>query len=161
MALWRKRKFGEEGIDYEMYEGVISELLDSFDGKEIDFSKPLTVGFELSVDSSGCLRVDGYGIIERASGGKAVEARPLVEVIDFEKDLLVVVDTADLPEKDVDVKVYDREMLISNHNSKKFLKKVSFPCSVKQDSMRTSLNNGVLELRLAKNEQEKKLVKSK
>ena len=148
--MWRKRKTDDYGIDYESLEEIISEILDSFDEKDIDLSKPLKVGFSLSLDEKGYIRIDEFGVLKGEEASEKKPEAPLVEVIDFEKEVLVVVETASLKDNDIDVRVNGNEMIFSNHNSKKFLKKVSFPCTVKEETLKTNYNNGVLELRLSK-----------
>ncbi len=161
MAQWKKRTLYGNGIDFDMMEDLISELLEEFGEDEVDFSKPLKVGFSLSLDGSGCIHIDEFGLLKEKTSAEKKDASPLIEIIDFGSELLVVVEAANLPTKDIEVRASEQLMFVYNRNSKKFLKRVVFPCKVKGSTLRTNLNNGVLEVRIAKKDSEKSVANSK
>ncbi len=154
MPLWKKRRFDDFDIDYESVEGMLAEVLDGIGVRQVDFTKPVKVGFEVALDDEGFLRVNEFGIIPEAEGHRKSD-EPLVDVIEMENELMVVIETNNLPAQDIDVKVMDSAMVISSERAKKFMKKIQFPCRVKHNAVRTSYNNNVLELRLPKREGKK------
>ncbi len=160
MALWRKRRFDDSDLDYEAMEEMLAEVLDSLEAEVIDFSKPVKVAFSVDIDSEGFLRVNEFGLMEESAPRKK-EEEPLVDVIDMDNEIMVVVETNTLPARDIDVKVMEQAMVISNQRSKKFIKRIPFPCRVNHGSVRTSYNNNVLEVRLAKRQARATLVKEK
>lgn len=151
MTGWKKRKSADYSIDFETLEDIFSEMLEEFEKDGVDFTKPVKLGFSLSLGTDGCIRVDEFGMLSESNLEDNKKDEPLVEVIDLGKELLVVVETTSLPESDIDVKVLESSMIVTNHNSKKFLKKVHFPCKVHGNAVNTNFNNGVLEIRLPKN----------
>jgi len=160
MAHWKKRAIEESAIDFETMENILSDILDTFETAETDFTKQFKVAFTCSLDEDGCVQVDDFGFLgEQLKKSGAPE--PLVEIIEFKTEILAVVDATNLPTKDIDFKVSGNSLELAEKKSKKFLKKVLFPCNVNAESVRASFNNGVLEIRLSKKKNEKKMVSAK
>lgn len=158
---WKKRASGEAAIDFETMEAIISEMLDAFDTVQIDFTKQFKVSFNCSLDKDGCVVIDEFGFAGDNLRNEA-HAEPLVEIMEFRGEVLAVVDATNLPEKDVDFKISEKALLIFARNSTRQLKKVEFPCRVREESIRTNYNNGVLEIRLSKKKDaEKKVLRAK
>jgi len=160
MSLWKKRKYEDYSIDFETMEEIFEELIDLFDEKELDFSKPLKLGFTVSLDEKGNLKINEFGLLKEKKAKQKKKDEPFVELIDFENEFLVVVQTTTFSPEDIDIKVLDHALIISKHESKKFLKKLIFPDKVRTDSVKTEYNNGVLEIRLKKKSSTKSKVKS-
>jgi len=160
MVQWKKKKaVQDQEIDFESLEELFEDLLETFDEEEIDFSKPLKIGFSVSLNGNGSLQVDEFGLLKEKK--KEAKQEPiLVELMEFANEFLIVVETNSFSTREIDIKALDHALIISNHKSKNFLKKVSFPCKVKQDSIKTALNNGVLEIRLTKKSFKKNIMKS-
>tara|TARA_Y100000310_G_scaffold57396_1_gene52601 strand:- start:9912 stop:10394 length:483 start_codon:yes stop_codon:yes gene_type:complete len=150
MVQWKKRKSTEDQeIDFETMEELFEELLETFHENELDFSKPVQLGFTVSLDAKGSLQINEYGLLKEKKSEVKSDV-PLVDLIEFPKEFLIVVETNTIPIKSIDIKVLDYALIISSHESKKFLKKVIFPAKVDEGSLKTTLNNGVLEIRLTK-----------
>ncbi len=161
MSAWKRKASEEAAVDFETMAAIVSDMLDSFHAENIDFTKPFKVSLNCSLDSEGCVQVDEFGFAGEnlKSEGKA---EPLVEIIEFEGEVMAVVDATNLPDKDVDFKISENALAIFARRSTKQLKKVEFPCKVSEESMRTNYNNGVLEIRLSKKKDaEKKIVSAK
>ncbi|MFH1390871.1 MAG: Hsp20/alpha crystallin family protein [Candidatus Diapherotrites archaeon] len=160
MVQWKKKNTTEsQEIDFETMEELFEELLETFQEDELDFSKPVQIGFTVSLDDNGSIQINEYGLLkEKKSPVK--EGVPLVDLIEFPKEFLIVVETNSIPIKSIDIKVLDYALIISSHESKKFLKKINFPTKVNEDSLKTVLNNGVLEIRLKKINSNKNIMKS-
>lgn len=160
MSLWKKRRGDDFSIDFETMEEIFEELIDVFDEEELDFSKPLKLGFNVSLDDRGSLRINEFGLLQEKKIKQKKREEPFVELIDYENEFLVVVQTNTFSPEDIDIKVLDHALIISKHDSKKFLKKLTFPVKVRTDSVKTEYNNSVLEIRLKKNSSTKSRVKS-
>ncbi len=158
MALWKKRRFDDCGIDYESMEEMLAEALDGLGAKEIDFTRPVKMGFTVMLDNDGFLRLNEFGLLSEEKAEKKTE-EPLVDVIDMDNELMIVIETNNLPAQDIDVKVMEQSMVISSEKQKKFIKKIAFPCKVKHASVRTSYNNNILEVRLPKREYKQSVAK--
>ncbi|MCR4369227.1 MAG: Hsp20/alpha crystallin family protein [archaeon] len=148
---WRKRRtFEDQSIDFETMEELFEEVLELFEESEVDFSKPLKMAFSVSLDEKGNLRINEFGLLKEKKFGSQKSEEPFVELIEFDNEFLIVVEANSLPPKDIDIKVLDHALIISDNSNNKFLKKISFPSKVKETSIRTKINNNVLEIRIAK-----------
>ena len=153
MTLWKKRKFEDYSIDFETLEEIIEELIfESFNAEELDFTKPLHIGFTLSVDDNGKPRINEFGILkqELQSEVKKTEEEPLFEIIESGEEFLVAIEVNDHVKNDLTIKVLDTSIVVSSNKSKDFLKKITFPKKISRKSLRTSYNNGIIELRVRK-----------
>jgi len=149
MAEWKTKKSYEKlEIDFETIEELFEELLGVFEEQEIDFTKTLKLGFDVSLRDDGSLSIEKFGLLKERKQQK--EEVPLVDMIEFEKELMVVVETNSLPLSDVDVKVKDSQITMTNQKTGELMKKINFPCKVRENTLKTKFNNGVLEMRLLK-----------
>ncbi|MCR4335984.1 MAG: Hsp20/alpha crystallin family protein [archaeon] len=159
MVQWKRRNIEDQEIDFETMEELFEELLETFKEDELDFSKPVQLGFTVSLDDKGSLQINEYGLLKERKSEIKNEV-PLVDLIEFPKEFLIVIETNTIPIKSIDIKVLDYALIISSHKSKKFLKKVIFPSKVNEDSLKTIFNNGVLEIRLTKKTSNKNIMNS-
>ncbi|HZX34236.1 MAG TPA: Hsp20 family protein [archaeon] len=150
MAQWKKLDFGKYEIDVEVLEEALEELLfEALSSEEIDLSRPLQLGITVFLDESGKVKVNDLSLLkEPEKQGRGDD--PLIELIDAGKEFIVVVETAKMPEKNLDIKVLDKSVIVSGLSSKDFSKKIIFPEKVEQKSVKTFYNNGILEIRLLK-----------
>ncbi|HZX19501.1 MAG TPA: Hsp20/alpha crystallin family protein [archaeon] len=160
MGLWKKRRSDDFEVDFETLEELFEELIDTFEEEEINFDKPLKLGFSVSLDEKGNLKINEFGLLEEKKPVQKKNEVLLVDTIDYESEVLIVVETNSFPPEDIDVKVLDHAMIITNHKDKKFLKKINFDSKVRPDSINTQFNNGVLEIRLKKKISKPKIAKS-
>src|SRR3989344_3561119 len=112
MAQWKKRSLEASGADIEELEGIISNMMDSFETADVDFTKQFKVAFTCSLDSDGCVHIDEFGFMGE-NLRKMKKEEPLVEIIEFEKEILAVVDATNLSTKDVDFRVTHDALLLS------------------------------------------------
>jgi len=149
MAMWRKRNSNDYSIDFESMEEILEEILETFEEHELDFSQPLKVGFSISMDSSGCLKINEFGIIKQDEKQQKPQ-EPLVDIIESDEDLMICVEANSFPLEEINIKVLDYCVIISGSRTKKIIKKIYFPCKIKENSVKTRYNNGILELRARK-----------
>ena len=149
MAMWKKRNSNDYSIDFESMEEILEEILETFEEHELDFSQPLKVGFSISMDQSGCLKIDEFGIIKQAEKQQK-QQEPLIDIIESNEDVMVCVETNSFPPEEINIKVLDYCAIISSSRTKKLIKKVYFPAKIKENSVKTRYNNGILEIRARK-----------
>ena len=113
----------------------------------------------LSLDENGNIRIEEFGILNSTDKKqRRVNDEPFVELIEFEMEFLVAVETTSISLSEVDIKVIDHAIIISGQGNPGFVRKVNFPCKVKPDNVKTNHKNGVLEIRLMKQGAQKKKV---
>ncbi|MEK6957563.1 MAG: hypothetical protein AABW99_01095 [archaeon] len=163
MAHWKKRGFDDDTLDFESLEEMLEELVfENFRAEDLDFTKPLDIGFNISIDDNGHLHINEFGVIRpQYAKEKKAEEKPLVEMIDLGREILLVVETNTLSEKELDIRVMDHAVLISNHKNRKQVDKIVFPEKVVEESIRSSYNNGILELRFSKKAGKKSVAEEK
>ena len=149
MVSWKKRGGNDSQIDFETLEDIIADMLESFPANQIDFSKPLKLGLSLSLDEDGCIRIDEFGLLKDEKSSQKKDEL-LYEVIQFEKEVMVVLETGQFDEKNLEIKLLGDSVYVSNKISKKILKRIHLPCEVEHASAKQTLNNDVLEIRVSK-----------
>jgi HSP20 family protein len=119
---------------------------------EIMRGEPFTLGFAIKFGSKGKARMKMYARTRKRRRHK--HKRPikaLVDVVHYEDSVLV---TAFLPgclEKDIDVKVTPRAVILSSANDKaKFYKEIPLRAHIVPESAKKSFKNGVLEVTIKK-----------
>ncbi|PIN84723.1 MAG: hypothetical protein COV47_05925 [Candidatus Diapherotrites archaeon CG11_big_fil_rev_8_21_14_0_20_37_9] len=159
MAQWKKRETGKDSIDFETLEGLLEELIyETFDADEIDMNEPLQLAFSINARPDGSIQVNRFGILnEQVPKQEKKEDSPLIELIDADKEYIIVIEANKLPDNDVDIKLLDHAIIVSCNNGKTFLKKIIFPEKVIQESFRTSTNNNIFEIRVSKRDVLKKI----
>ena len=161
MAGWKRKASEEASVDFETMAAIVSDMLDTIQSEQIDFTRPFKITLNCALDSEGCVQIGEFGFAGENLKNEG-KPEPLVEIIEFEKEVMAVVDATNLPDKDVDFKISENALAIFARRSTRQLKMVDFPCKVKEESMRTNYNNGVLEIRLSKKKDaEKKVVRAK
>ena len=76
---------------------------------------------------------------------------PLVDVVEGEKDVRVIAELPGARKQDVELTADGRRLSISAETpSRKYRKELELPVAVKAGSARSTFNNGILEVTLAK-----------
>jgi HSP20 family molecular chaperone IbpA len=149
MAIWKKRNSHETSIDFESMEEILEEILETFEEDDLDFSNPLKVGFSISLDSSGCLKIDEFGIL-KSDEKKHCPSEPLIDLIESDSEMMVAFETNSLSPDEINIKILDYCTILSDSRTNRIIKKVYFPCRVKESTAKTRYNNGILEIRIRK-----------
>lgn len=150
MAPWLKRTKEDYTIDFDTLEELIGDLLDSLETKDVDLTKPIKVSFDISLDLHGCVKINEYGLVNDKQVVKQKKIDPLVEMIDFEHEIMAAVELSGIAKKDFDVKIFEKEVLIMGKTPRKVIRRLELPCKVIKDSLRTEFKNSVLEISLKK-----------
>ena len=78
MNLWKKRRSEDFSIDFETMEEIFEELIDMFDEEELDFSKPLKLGFNISLADRGSLKINEFGLLQETKLKQKKKDAPFV-----------------------------------------------------------------------------------
>lgn len=145
MARWKRRS--ENEIDFEAMEELFEDLLETLPIREIDFTKPLKLGFTLTLDDQGYLSITEFGLIKEKFVPKQ---EPIIEFLDYGQDLTIIVDSPELNKKNLGVKVLERSIILSSGKKQKFVKKIKLPCNVKKNPPQINHKNNIVEILLKK-----------
>jgi len=99
--------------------------------------------------------IESFGNIRETAKGPVVEEvrEPIVDVFDEADRILVIAELPGVVEEEIKVEVAgDILSLTASGEDRKYAKEILLPSKVKPDSVKTSYNNGILEVRLQKKE---------
>jgi HSP20 family protein len=99
--------------------------------------------------------IESFGNIRETAKGPVVEEirEPIVDVFDEADHILVIAELPGVSEDKIKVEVAgDILSLTASDKDKKYAKEILLPGKVKPDSVKTSYKNGILEIRLEKEE---------
>ncbi len=145
--------------------------MSSLDEKEIErlSRQPNTkvYGFSMRVGPDGKPVVREFGNwkpgVEIRGPKEAVKAleegerSPLIDVIDDKNEVVVIAEVPGVEKREIDLHATKSELEISVENpERRYYRKVELPKEVIPESAKASYKNGVLEVRLKKEKEEKK-----
>jgi HSP20 family protein len=97
--------------------------------------------------------IESFGNIKETAKGPIVEEvrEPMIDVFDEEDRILVIAELPGVSESEINVEVAGDILNISaSDKDRKYAKEILLPGKVKPDSIKTSYNNGILEIILEK-----------
>jgi HSP20 family protein len=115
---------------------------------------PFVFGFQVRVGPDGKPVIQRFG--NRPQGMPGSEAQlpvlePLVDVIEEEDEVVVVAELPGVEREQIKVRVKGQTLLIDVDNPERpYHKELELPVTVKKDGAKSSVRNGVLEVRLKK-----------
>jgi len=142
------------GID-EMMNEMMKGLFNS--GARIENGKPFVYGFSMKTGPDGKPIVQEFGNVKPGAKPVVSDARePLVDVVEREKEIIVIAEMPGVNKEDIDLEVVEGglEIRVDTPN-KKYYKVVQLPGAVAEDATDASYNNGVLEVKLKRREGKK------
>lgn len=154
---WWKRK-GRSWFDifdeFDRLEKAIDEMMHkTFETPSKRAHRPYVYGFSMSVGSNGKPVIREFGNGEHGHSGPEIreEREPLVDVMEEEKDVLVVAELPGVEKEDINLRTTDSHLLISvDTPRRKYHKELQLPTRVESNSGKASYKHGVLEVRLKK-----------
>ncbi|MBN2517847.1 MAG: Hsp20/alpha crystallin family protein [Candidatus Altiarchaeota archaeon] len=162
--------FFDESIDdffggFHRIDEIMNELMKNmFSGKgEFTMGKPFVYGFSMKTGPDGKPEIREFGNVKPTGapfGKPAItDARePLVDVMDGEKEIIVMVELPGVSKEDINLEASETSLEVSVDNEKrKYHKVVELPAEVKEGEIDASYNNGVLEIRLKRKKEAKKV----
>jgi HSP20 family protein len=97
--------------------------------------------------------IESFGNIKETARGPVVEEvrEPMVDVFDEKDHILVIAELPGVAENEIKIEVAgDILNLTASDKGRKYAKEILLPGKVKPESMKTSYNNGILEITLEK-----------
>ena len=160
MSWFRRRRSIFDVFDEIMreFEEEIREIEEEFmrfvrEGRA-EVRGPYYYGVRVTIGPDGVPRVEEFGNIRRRAGRPVIteEIEPMVDVLDYDNEVLVVAELPGVDKDKIKVKVKDDKLIIKAENKKKYYKEVELPAKVKPETAKASYKNGVLEVRIQKEE---------
>jgi HSP20 family protein len=97
--------------------------------------------------------IESFGNIRETTRGPVVEEvrEPMIDVFDEEDHILVIAELPGVSENEIKIEVAgDILNLTASDKDRKYAREILLPGKVKSESMKTSYNNGILEITLDK-----------
>jgi HSP20 family protein len=114
---------------------------------------PLIFGFQMSIGPDGKPVIQRFGHKMPEHPGEQVSPQfePIVDVIDEKDEVVVVAELPGVENDEVKVNVKGMTLTIDVNNAERpYHRELELPAKVKKDQAKSSLRNGVLEVRLKK-----------
>lgn len=109
--------------------------------------KPLVYGFNMTVGPDGKPSIREFGNARHPDSPR----EPLVDVINGEKEIVVIVELPGVDKKDLKLHVEKDELSVSvDDASRSFARTIKLPEMVKKSESKAALKNGMLEVVLPK-----------
>lgn len=115
--------------------------------------RPYVYGFSMTVGPDGKPVIREFGNVQPGRRGHKIreEREPLVDVMEEDKDVVVVAELPGVERNDINLHVTEDHLEISVYTSeRRYHKELTLPAMVDSKSARASYRNGVLEVRLKK-----------
>ena len=97
--------------------------------------------------------IESFGNIRDSKRGPVVEEvrEPMVDIFDEKDHITVIAELPGVSESEIKIEVAgDILNLTASDNDRKYAREILLPAKVKPESMKTSYNNGILEINLEK-----------
>ncbi|MCE4601633.1 MAG: Hsp20/alpha crystallin family protein [Desulfurococcales archaeon] len=165
MSWFRRRRSIFDVFDEIMreFEEEIREIEEEFmkfvrEGRT-EVRGPYYYGVRVTIGPDGVPRVEEFGNIRRRAGRPVItdEIEPMVDVLDYDNEVVVVAELPGVDRDKIKVKVKDNKLIIKAEkpeNKKKYYKEIELPAKVKPETAKASYKNGVLEVRIEKEKKE-------
>ena len=157
---WRRRKkrpwFNDVFDEFERLEEMMDEMMQrtfEMPSKGVGDRRPYVYGFSMTVGPDGKPVIREFGNVQPGRRGHKIreEREPLVDVMEEDKDVVVVAELPGVERSDINLHVTEDHLEISVYTSeRRYHKELTLPAMVDSKSARASYRNGVLEVRLKK-----------
>ena len=151
--------FGDFFGDFHRMDEMVNELMrNMFRGiGNVEPGRPFVYGFSMKTGPDGKPVIREFGNVKPGQKPVVSDARePLVDVIEGDKDIMVIAELPGVEKRDIDLEVVDDSLEIRvDTPQKRYYKSVRLPVEVVGDTADATYNNGVLEVRLKRKAQKK------
>ena len=145
----------EEMMDQMMKQFGDGALLDPSKMQEFmknpDGTNPFVFGFSMKVGPDGKPMMQRFGNTPGEGEKMTSDLEPLVDVIDDNDDIIIIAELPGVEKDEIKVRIKGTKLTIHVDNSERpYHKDIELPTQVRKDHAKSSLRNGVLEVRLKK-----------
>ena len=172
-----ERMFQEQFRDIDETK-IPKELIKEYqtsEGAKVREVGPLVYGYSMSVGPDGRPKVREFGNAKSLFGQRGISAgtgtgaatigkpltageiEPLSDITTTDKDIKVVVEMPGIDKKDIKISTYDSSVEISTTNTseRKYKSVIELPPEANTETVKSTYNNGILEITFKKKEQTK------
>ena len=143
--------FPDFGEMDRMFDKMFEEMSRDAGRFKTEQGKPIVYGFSMHVGPDGKPHVSQFGNVEVHKGKVKDEREPLVDVINAEKEVTVIAELPGVTKEEVHLRFANGRLVIDVKDpERKYYKEVALPEQVDEDSVKATLKNGILEVKLAK-----------
>ena len=142
------------------------------EGAKVREVGPLVYGYSMTVGSDGRPKVREFGNARSLFGSRGIsgasaatsgkpltvgEIEPLSDITTTDKEVKVVVEMPGIDKKDIKIRAYDSSVEISTANTaqRKYKSVIELPPEADIQTVKSTYNNGILEITFKKKEQTK------
>jgi HSP20 family protein len=144
-----KSSFGQSFMGEDMFR----KLKDM----KIEPGKPAVYGFSMTVGPDGKPKFEQFGNVKPSEKEVTEEREPLVDIINKPAEISVIAELPGVDKGDIKVHVADTKNKLVIDVPGKFHKEVKLPAKVKTQLGKAHYKNGVLEIDLTKEKEDKPL----
>jgi HSP20 family protein len=138
------------------------------DGSTIPEWGPFVYGYSMTIGPDGKPKVREFGNVKPSSDAQTCgidkpclavkqEREPLVDIVDTDGEIKVIVELPGVAKEDIKLRGTEEKLTISvDVADRKYYKEIDLPSKIDPKKAKTSYKNGVLEVTLAKVEEEKR-----
>ena len=120
---------------------------------------PIVYGVRITIGPDGRPVVEEFGNVKRIGRKPVIEEtiEPLVDVIDEKDRVTIVAEMPGLDKDDIDIRIKDGRLVITGKGKdRKYYKEIRLPPGIKPETAKAKYKNGVLEVTIEKENEEKK-----
>jgi HSP20 family protein len=138
----------------EMNEGTMFDMdsLEKFMNQHPDGANPFVFGFSMRVGPDGKPTIQRFGNAPSPDGvGMTPQLEPLVDIIEENDEIIVVAELPGVEKDELKVRVKGQTLTIDVNNPQRpYHTELTLPAKVSKEEAKSSMRNGVLEVRLKK-----------
>jgi HSP20 family protein len=169
-----ERMFQEQFMDIDeakLPKDLVKEYQTS-EGAKVREVGPLVYGYSMTIGPDGIPRVKEFGNAKSLFGRRGIsgadaatigkplaagEIEPLSDITTTDKEVKVVVEMPGIDKKDIKISAYDNSVEISTANTaqRKYRSVIELPSEADAETVKSTYNNGILEITFKKKEQTK------
>jgi HSP20 family protein len=169
-----ERMFQEQFTDIDKTK-IPKDLVKEYhtpEGAKVREVGPLVYGYSMTVGPDGKPKVREFGNARSLFGSRGIssasaatsgkpltagEIEPLSDITTTDKEVKVVVEMPGIDKKDIKISAYDSSVEISTANTaqRKYKSTIELPPEVDTETVKSTYNNGILEIAFKKKEQTK------
>ncbi|HEX5187238.1 MAG TPA: archaeal heat shock protein Hsp20 [Nitrososphaeraceae archaeon] len=162
-----RRSFSEQfkNIENRIPKDLIKEYETSEGGKVREVG-PIVYGYSMTIGPDGKPNIREFGNVKSPFAGRefyyqqqpsiSAEREPLVDISSTDKEVKVIVEMPGIKKENIKINAYEDSVEItSNHPQRKYHKVIDLPPEADIETVRSTYNNGILEVIFNKKKESK------